>query len=590
MRCAVSYPSLKQLARYTMLAVWRQLSACILGVSSAACPVLAQPGQFVEDTASAIVSDGARGWLGAYWGDVDLDGDLDLLATDASRNDRLYWNHGGGQFEGVSLTVSPYREVNGGGWADVDRDGDLDFFAASIAGSALLINTGSDPFPIEHVPSLFDGVAARDISVADHDRDGDPDMVLIPGLGGASHVYRNVGFGFDFGQTLSAGGDGTTACWADYDSDGDSDLYTANASGTTSVLYRNDASVLVEVVGSAPSTEPGQGQGCSWGDYDGDGDFDLFVARGGIVGQADRLFRNDGGTFIPVTEGPIVADNGGTFGSAWGDIDNDGDLDLVVANRDAPDVLYLNEGGEFEPISFGSSADGWSIAVTLVDHDGDGDLDLFTTHGGYAVPSYNRHYINVTDSTQSNRHWLALDLRGRASDRFGLGARATVYATIDGTARELVREVFGRPGRMAQDGYRLHFGLHDATVVDSVAVVWPVSGRTVYQGIEIDSVQTIEEGVLTGIPTAPGAPQVSLRSVPNPTAGLLTFSVLGVRPGPTRIVLFDALGRRVAEMEVITSTSTSSVEWPASARLLPGRYFARLENAAGSAGTVVVVR
>jgi hypothetical protein len=316
----------------------------------------------------------------------------------------------------------------------------------------------------------------------------------------------------------------------------------------------------------------------------------LFVARGGITGQADRLYRNEGGELVVVTDGPIVTDNAGTFGSAWGDVDNDGDLDLVVANRDDPDVLYINEEGEFEPISFGTTSDGWSIAAALVDHDEDGDLDLFMTHGGYATPSRNRHLVNTTDSTHSDRHWVQLDLRGVLSDRFGLGARASVHATIGGVGRVLVREVVGRSGRMAQDGFRLHYGLADATSIDSVVVTWPVTGRAVYADVAIDSIHTIEEQGTVIAQPAPTRTMLALRASPNPSAGGITFLASGLESGPLLLTLFDTLGRRVATIETLAAGPTATVEWPESDGLRSGRYFARVENGSRRVSTLVVVR
>jgi hypothetical protein len=559
------------------------LLGLVLAAQVSAVPAVAQS-PFIEDTTSILRGGAPRGWLGAYWGDADRDGDLDLMATDADRSDVLFVNGGGGLFESIPLTLSPYREVNGGGWSDVDRDGDLDFIAASIAGSALVLSSGSGLPPYEWVPLAFDGDRARDIVAADYDRDGDPDIALVAWNGGLNLLYRNAGFGYSVGQALNSGTDGTTACWSDFDGDGWVDLFGVNASGDASVLYRNVEGVLTEVVGSAPSAEGGHAQGCGWGDFDGDGDFDLFVARGGLVGQSNRLYRNDGGILVSIPDSPVSTEVAGTFGSAWGDVDNDGDLDLVTVNRDAPDALYVNDGGTFERIEFGAASDGWSLAATLVDDDGDGDLDLFTTHGSYATPSSNRLYRNTTDSISADRHWLALDLRGVDSDRFGLGARARVFATIGGVHRELVREVVGRSGRMAQDGFRLHFGLGDATVVDSVVIDWPVRGQFVYRHVPVDVVRVYGEGdiALAGEPR-PSEQEAALYVTPNPTLGDFEVVATSTPPGPLVVDLFDVLGRRVAELRGTSTGQPATLMWSAASDLPAGRYVVRLRGGRASA-------
>ena len=147
--------------------------------------------------------------------------------------------------------------------------------------------------------------------------------------------------------------------------------------------------------------------GVSLVDYDGDGDPDLFVTNGYDVSaeapepQLNRLYRNDGGVFVPVTEGPLVEDQGYSSGSTWADIDNDGDLDVFVTNQqDQNNSLYLNDGnGVFTAVTEGPvvSDGGHSYSAAWVDIDNDGWVDLFVANGGMSHAQVNFLYRNLGD-------------------------------------------------------------------------------------------------------------------------------------------------------------------------------------------------
>jgi len=171
--------------------------------------------------------------------------------------------------------------------------------------------------------------------------------------------------------------------WGDYDDDGDPDLFVANWRGQRNLLYRNLEGALVRVSDGPVVTDPGWSSGGAWGDYDGDGDLDLFVAN--QHNEHNQLYRNDGPDgFTRVEEGDIVSDYGDSYSAAWGDLDGDGYLDLVVANSSKqPNFLYRNKGGAtFERVrdpSWTSDQEN-SFGVAWGDYDDDGDLDLFVAN------------------------------------------------------------------------------------------------------------------------------------------------------------------------------------------------------------------
>lgn len=177
---------------------------------------------------------------------------------------------------------------------------------------------------------------------------------------------------------------GRGSAWGDYDGDGDPDLFVTNTSGNSYLLYRNGgAGTFTNVASTAGVTGAGSsGEACVWGDYDNDGDLDLFVA---VVGT-NILYSNDGdGTFtnVAATAGVDYAGSG-SLGASWADYDRDGHLDLFVATMDANDRLYHNDGdGTFTEVGAARGVAG-SIEDTFggvwADYDGDQDVDLFVFH------------------------------------------------------------------------------------------------------------------------------------------------------------------------------------------------------------------
>jgi hypothetical protein len=174
-------------------------------------------------------------------------------------------------------------------------------------------------------------------------------------------------------------GDAAGVTWGDYDNDGDLDLFVANWK-LSGFLFRNDGNGIFTRMSSQIALAAADSFGCAWGDYDNDGFLDLVIANQG--GQNEHLYRNKGdGTFTRILTGPIPTSGASSATSAWGDYDNDGKLDLAVShaqtNADSVMLLFHNEGGgnftrvtSFPTIGPGESGMDWG------DYDNDGDLDL----------------------------------------------------------------------------------------------------------------------------------------------------------------------------------------------------------------------
>lgn len=253
-------------------------------------------------------------------------------------------------------------------------------------------------FATVEAPAFDDGGTLTD-AWADVDGDGDPDRFV--GFNGApSRLYRNDGAGV-FTDVAAASGltvarKVRTAAWGDFDADGDPDLFLGYAADTTvagvTALWRNDGPEGFHEVAAdvGLAVDSGITRQASWIDYDNDGDLDLFLAfRDG----PNRLWRNDGGTFVDVTEEAGIGDPRRSVGAVWLDVDGDGDLDVYVANMDGDaNGMWIDERGHFSDV-----ADAWGLAgggravgdstqgtvrPCVVDIDDDGDFDLSTANYG----------------------------------------------------------------------------------------------------------------------------------------------------------------------------------------------------------------
>ncbi|MCC7265003.1 MAG: VCBS repeat-containing protein, partial [Candidatus Latescibacteria bacterium] len=254
-------------------------------------------------------------------------------------------------------------------------------------------------------------------------------------------------------------GNGYGATWGDYDNDGDPDLYVTN--NGANLLYRNEGNgTFAEVGSSAGVADAGYGTGAAWADYDNDLDLDLYVVN---YGSANLLYRNNGnGTFTEVGANAGVADVGNGYGVAWGDADNDGYLDLYVVNYGSANRLYRNHGnGTFSDLgaAAGVADPANGVGVAWADFDGDSDLDLYVVNQGA-----NRLYRNHGNSNR----WLQVRLNGTNSNRNGVGARVTAVA--GGLSQR--REVDGGGGFLSQGSLPLEFGFAGTTTLNQLTVAW----------------------------------------------------------------------------------------------------------------------
>jgi hypothetical protein len=177
---------------------------------------------------------------------------------------------------------------------------------------------------------------------------------------------------------------GQPNAWADVDGDGDPDLFVGFAAGTPNRLYRNDRGTFVEIAAQAGVADLTDTRAAAWGDFDGDGHVDLYVGFTRRSEARNRLYKNDGTGrhFTDVAASLGVDAIGETRQVSWIDYDRDGDLDLFVAFRDAPNMLFRNDGGRFASVGkeLGVDDPRRTVGAVWFDVDEDGDLDLFTAN------------------------------------------------------------------------------------------------------------------------------------------------------------------------------------------------------------------
>jgi enediyne biosynthesis protein E4 len=448
---------------------------------------------FTDVTERAGVALRAYG-MGVAVGDYDNDGYLDLFVTSFGP-ETLFHNNGDGTFTDVTAQagVSDMLWSASAAFVDYDRDGDLDLFVANYL-----------DFSVAGNKQCHDAVGARDYCSP---RAYHP----VP-----DRLYRNEGNGRFSDVTDSAGiskadGAGLGVAVGDYDGDGWLDLYVANDATPNQLWINKHDGTFVDnglISGSAVNAagNPEGSMGIASGDFDNDGDEDLFVTN--IIGETFAMYVNDGhGNFDDARArtglaAPTAAFTG--FGTDWFDYDNDGWLDLFVANgavnvmesqRGQPrpfrmrNQLFHNTGaGRFEERS-ASAGPAFARAdvgrgAAFGDIDNDGNVDIVVTNNGGPV----RLLLNRAGSAN---HWLSVSLAQGPGNRFGFGA----MVGVERAGRPTIWRRVGTSGSyLSASDARVHVGLGPSAGLDAVVVVWPDGQVERWPHIESDRFVVLKRG------------------------------------------------------------------------------------------------
>jgi hypothetical protein len=264
----------------------------------------------------------------------------------------------------------------------------------AIATATAQISPWRPEFELVH-PELFSAAGGQANAWADVDGDSDLDY-FVAFRGRPNRLYRNDQGAFrDVASEIGLADNIETraAAFGDFDADGDADLYLGFADPKMPAkVYRNDAkgTRFVDVATSVGIKLTGVARQPAWIDYDGDGDLDLFAAFRDVP---NRLLRNDRGTFIDVTDASGIGDSRKTVSAVWWDFDRDGDLDLFTANQEGEaNGLYRQQHGKFEDVAGAMGVAGLprpredgGVGPSVADFDRDGDFDLFVANYGHSA-------------------------------------------------------------------------------------------------------------------------------------------------------------------------------------------------------------
>jgi hypothetical protein len=450
--------------------------------------------RFVDVTETAGVGDTGFG-LGVAVGDYDNDGDADLYLNNYGPN-VLYQNKGNGTFTDVTRSANLDKDTHMGAgvnFLDVDKDGDLDLYVSHyvrcLKDRETPVQRGGHPAYLGPAVAIYSNTpdtlyrnngdgTFTDISVAsgisactgagmgticgDYDNDGDTDIVVANDMTG-NHLFVNNGTGrfeeFGLFAAMSYDHHGETQAsmgleLADVDNDGWLDIYLTSYQTQWAALYRNLGDGTFDDITLKSGAGAGTFHKVTWGigmvDFDYDGDRDIFVACGHLqphieaydnsstYRQPNLLFENQGSCrFTPITKiaGPGLAVNRVSRGAGFDDLDNDGDVDVVILNSCDKATLLRND-------------------------------------------------------TPSPGHWLQVSLRGTRSNRDGVGAHVKVFAG----KLTLLDEVHSGRSYQSHFGTRLYFGLGQRTQVDRIEVAWVGGAKETYGPFKADQHVLLIEG------------------------------------------------------------------------------------------------
>jgi hypothetical protein len=490
-------------------------------------------GQFPQftliDTGVISTSYGHHMLSGCF--DMDNDGDLDLIITNTSGYNNytnhpnlMYINERNGLFRQVTNTSYTNLALTvglPGPFGDIDNDDDVDLMYLDWFGPdhQIFLNDGYGNFEIGQL-ILF---AAIETVFMDFNNDSFLDLMLFNG--NDSRVCYNDGTGrFSNSVKLNIPCSNPKAIphcisLGDADDDGEFDLYIGysilpaaswlqqrnefflNQDGVTFKKFSND-SLIVQDTAFTPAV--------NWIDYDNDGDMDLYVLNSWnpyspVDSKPGALFENKGNlTFEKHIIEPLEYRDAHRSSSVWGDLDNDGDLDLYITIDKNPfgvhvspidhNLLLQNNGdGTFNELKQGPLAEESSTTAAIEDFDNDGDLDVLLVRYSFSPDGINNICMNEGNANS----WIAISCEGTLSNHSAYGTRVIAKANVNGKPTMQTREITPITGHATYPSSRVHFGLGNANVVDTLLIRWPSGHIDTYLNVKASQFyRAIEDSVL----------------------------------------------------------------------------------------------
>ncbi len=459
-------------------------------------------------------------YKGVAWIDMDQDNWPDLFVNQRF----VFKNLRNGNFAQMPdlAGASAGQIASGSSWGDINNDGLPDAISAGLI-SGLHQNKGG--FNFEHRTDLpdFKEYPGWDCALADINSDGLLDLSFVhacctfhPTPPNTSRFYLQKSDGsferiqaYAFTDSLAPF---TIPIWSDYDLDGDMDLFIgAGPAGGNPIpdycyknMLRETNTFRLERLKSFPFNEPQDGQTYNFVDYDLDGDLDICLTN--YIVAPSRFYRNDNGNYVSVSTSLNFSAT--QLSNIWGDMDNDGDQDMLLTVDGSVFLHYIeNDNGVLLPVkSIGQSGNKMS-GIALADYDNDGDMDVYT-NGATTGRSLFRN-------NTAGANWAQFTLQGVQSNRSAIGAWVRVKANIKGKSYWQMRQVLAHNSFQSQSDLRQHFGLGDASKMDSLEIRWPSGTVQYFTDLAINQFYKITENQNITLKTIETT-ELSMRITPNP--------------------------------------------------------------------------
>lgn len=489
----------------------------------------------------------------------------------------------------------------------VDMNGDNLDDIVSVSATQLQIlqkNSGSAGFTTVTIPvTNVINQPSWSIAAGDYNKDGYNDLVLGGGNGATFLQTANNGTTYNsvnFAQYIFC----QRSNFTDINKDGNLDAFVCHDVDPNVYFMNNGSGVLSYIQGGLGDHAEGGNYGSIWVDYDNDGDSDLFIAKcrgGATTANINELHRNNGnGTFTNVSIAANMADPIQTWSSAWGDFDNDGDMDALVgasSNANGMHKLMRNNGdGTFSDVTAGSGYDTFaSMGVEHVAHDfnNDGFVDVFgagnkimlnngnmtftphsvTPTNGPIGDLNNDGFLDVQNgnviyyNNPNANNWIKINLKGIQSNSNGIGARVEIY----GAWGKQIRDVRSGDGFRNMSTLNTHFGIGTETQITQVIIKWPSGVVDIIANPTTNQALTVIEGSTLGIAENNLG---NFTMYPNPTNDFIRFNTVNADEKIKSVTIYDVTGKLVKK----DSASNNSVSVQ---ELENGTYVIILENHLG---------